>query len=795
MAFVPIANINFQYGKSLNNWLKFYTPNTTTPISMATDGTGATLLAKSKIDNTGFPTTDGSTKFIPHMAASYDAWLFPTEADVDANNTASAVRVAENINPFTDDFSVTKRLITAVTGQLVYPLTFNVSGEGVVIVDGRMLSQPAGDYTFTPNGTFFDLNLAEPLIAGQILEVWSRAMAPAQQPLDPSNTALAFIADVQVTDLTGVNNFTTQNYDTVGDDGGAKWSYTGTTNPAKAGVAPELATGNVYDKNGRVYVYSSTVLKDRAFGIKSSNQSENIHIDVTTQLNNMIAFGRLRGAQDKAGGLLKGGSRLYFTPRQELEKTGTLNLIDYIIPLDFNNTTFYQQDSTNDVVNWEANQAGVRNLWIRWADSITPENFFNGKPAGFRISGGQNVAIINESVFSQLEQIWIWGGWDGFKLDSQTPFGGLFWQFAMQSCYVTLQMNQAYNFISIAQVSTTSSFRNCHAGCKTRDGVLHNGQSYLALQHMEASSPVEPGVTAGWANFWEQESAPILTRPAWQSGVFYRTMGKGWNINNIQTTEMKMCSMDGGHNEQDGNAINCLNSVLSVGDFHLEGHNLSKSNGITFSIGSDCNFGFLYMFDLRLRPGTGNTAYLFGGVSGRNRNFSLEGVRNQNQAAATSGTLKYLNGGNDVAAFNSISCGSGTPPHLTFNVPDETHYDRPVKTVIITATGTPGTATYVKGVKTYVITSGTAASPNYTVQREDSGAIIQSDATGVLTVTHDRLVTPQGDAVKIVNKGSGTVALLASGTGALDGQTTAASDKVMTVTRLTDTIFLGEVSA
>ena len=797
MAYTPIANITFQYDEQDNWYLKFYKPATTTPIAMATDGTGATTLDKCQLDVDGFPTTDGTAIFIPHLDQNYDAFIFPTAAEADANDTINAKRVAQDINPFNDDFSVSRRNVTVVTGQTVYPLTFNVSGEAVVIANGEVLCEgasPAGDYTLTPNGTFYDLNLTNPLFAGDKLQVWSRIMSPAKQPVNSSNLALKFITDIRVTDLTDVDNFVTQNYDTVGDNGGAEWAFTGNTIPAKAGVVPELATGNVYDSNGREYVYSKTVLFDRAFGIKSSDQSEGVHIDVTQQLNDMIAFGRLRAAQDNAGGLLKAGSNLFFTPRQELEKTGTLDLIDYVLPIDFNNTVFYQQDSTNDVVNWEANQAGVKNLWIRWAATITAEDFYNGKPAGFRISGGQDIAIINESVFSLLDRIWIWGGWDGFKLDSRTPFGGLFWQFVMSQCYVTQQLNQAYNFISIAQVSTTSSFRNCHAGCKVRDGVTNGGQSYLALQHMEASSPIEPGVTAGWEDYWEQESTPILTRPAWQSGVFYRTMGKGWNINNIQTTEMAMCSLDGAHNEQDGNVINCLNSVLSVGDFHLEGHNLSKADGISMLIGSDCNFGFLYMFDLRLRPGAGNTAYLFGGVSGRNRNFTLEGVRNQNQAASPDGVLSYINGGNDVTAFNAVSCGSGVPPHLTFNMPPETHYDRPIKLVILTGTGTPGTATYADGVKTYVITSGTASNPEYTVQREDSGATIQSDATGTMTVTFDGNVTPIGDNVRVVNTGSGGSEILGVN-GTVEGSTTGASDKIIFVEKMTATRFLGAVSA
>lgn len=100
MAYVPVANINFQYDLNIGYWIKFYIPNTTTPIQMATDTTGSTLLAKCEIDITGFPTTDGTTKFIPFLGQAYDAYLFPTEAEADANNTTNAIRIAKNASPF-----------------------------------------------------------------------------------------------------------------------------------------------------------------------------------------------------------------------------------------------------------------------------------------------------------------------------------------------------------------------------------------------------------------------------------------------------------------------------------------------------------------------------------------------------------------------------------------------------------------------------------------------------------------------------------------------------------------------
>ena len=99
MAYAPIAAIIPQYDEQTGWFLKFYQPNTTTPIAMATDSEGGTLLAKCQLDNDGFPTTDGTQLFIPHMSTSYDAYLFPSAALADANDTTNAKRVAKDNRP------------------------------------------------------------------------------------------------------------------------------------------------------------------------------------------------------------------------------------------------------------------------------------------------------------------------------------------------------------------------------------------------------------------------------------------------------------------------------------------------------------------------------------------------------------------------------------------------------------------------------------------------------------------------------------------------------------------------
>lgn len=105
MAFAPIALTIPQYdGPTLGNyWLKAYNQGTTTPLSMATDATGETLLVKCPLDTQGFPITSAiGPRFIPFINGDYDLWLFPTEAEADANDTTNAIQFADNLN--TDTF-------------------------------------------------------------------------------------------------------------------------------------------------------------------------------------------------------------------------------------------------------------------------------------------------------------------------------------------------------------------------------------------------------------------------------------------------------------------------------------------------------------------------------------------------------------------------------------------------------------------------------------------------------------------------------------------------------------------
>lgn len=100
-------------------WLKCYTAGTTTPISMATDSDGGTLLAKAEVSSggtvpIGFFQTAGSVVFNPHLNETYDAWLFPTEAEADSNTTTNAIQLADNIIPASISADTTVRSLTNI---------------------------------------------------------------------------------------------------------------------------------------------------------------------------------------------------------------------------------------------------------------------------------------------------------------------------------------------------------------------------------------------------------------------------------------------------------------------------------------------------------------------------------------------------------------------------------------------------------------------------------------------------------------------------------------------------------
>jgi hypothetical protein len=97
MAYSPISFISSNFRDYKNEWIKAYEPGTTTPKVMATDSTLGTLIAKAQLNADGFIVSAGAALIIPYIDGAYDLWLFPTEAEADANDTSNALRLADNV--------------------------------------------------------------------------------------------------------------------------------------------------------------------------------------------------------------------------------------------------------------------------------------------------------------------------------------------------------------------------------------------------------------------------------------------------------------------------------------------------------------------------------------------------------------------------------------------------------------------------------------------------------------------------------------------------------------------------
>lgn len=110
-------------------FLKSFQQGTTTPISMATDATGGTLLAKAEVSSggavpIGFFKTAGGAIFVPHLEEAYDSWLFPTAEEADANDTTNATQIADNllVTVATDDGAIAGNVVSylpAGTGAIL----------------------------------------------------------------------------------------------------------------------------------------------------------------------------------------------------------------------------------------------------------------------------------------------------------------------------------------------------------------------------------------------------------------------------------------------------------------------------------------------------------------------------------------------------------------------------------------------------------------------------------------------------------------------------------------------------
>jgi len=128
MTWTPISGSVPQYQAADGSlasgyYLKTYSAGTTTPLSMATDSTGGTTLAKAQINTAGYPINGSGDVFIPHVSQSYKIVLYKNATDADNDTTGNADWVVDNIIPNADETSVNNRVFSVSTDSALKALT------------------------------------------------------------------------------------------------------------------------------------------------------------------------------------------------------------------------------------------------------------------------------------------------------------------------------------------------------------------------------------------------------------------------------------------------------------------------------------------------------------------------------------------------------------------------------------------------------------------------------------------------------------------------------------------------
>lgn len=151
---VPQATIS---GNQANGMvLKFYEVGTLTPLSVATDSTGSTRTTEFVLNTQGY-TTLSTVVVLPHVSTDYKIVLYLDQTDADANDTANAVYIIDNIS--LGDILVFNGIYDNLADALAGPdeigdfiRTFEyLSGSGV----GSATYKVVGTGTGTPDGGSF----------------------------------------------------------------------------------------------------------------------------------------------------------------------------------------------------------------------------------------------------------------------------------------------------------------------------------------------------------------------------------------------------------------------------------------------------------------------------------------------------------------------------------------------------------------------------------------------------------------------------------------------------------------
>ena len=183
MAYFAIAFIAPNYRDYKNQWLKAYEPGTTTPKSMALDSAASVTVAKLQLNADGFLKSAGDALVIPYIEGSYDLWLFPTSAEADANDTSSAIRVADDIN------STNLSLINDLSQAYEFPTVAAYKASTIVFPLGKVIATlefyagtgGGASYTIIASGTENGFNVIKNTTLSQSIDLTITADTTSEQ--------------------------------------------------------------------------------------------------------------------------------------------------------------------------------------------------------------------------------------------------------------------------------------------------------------------------------------------------------------------------------------------------------------------------------------------------------------------------------------------------------------------------------------------------------------------------------------------------------------------------------------
>jgi len=218
MALAPVQLISDFMEDYPNYWLKFYEQGTTTPLAMAIDSSGSPTVAKAEISAgptppLGLIKTAGNATFIPYLEEAYDAFLFPTEAEADANDTVNAIQIA-------NDVSFLQSLPSEVAATFG---TVALMAASTDLVPGDVVG--TAGYTTAGDGAGSDYIIAGPQSVDEIIDHTLANSNVALRNIIRGDVAVFPTVAAMVADATGALSIgyqiITQGYYAANDGGGA----------------------------------------------------------------------------------------------------------------------------------------------------------------------------------------------------------------------------------------------------------------------------------------------------------------------------------------------------------------------------------------------------------------------------------------------------------------------------------------------------------------------------------------------------------------------------------------------